>query len=244
MVVRWRYVTLELVAELYQAREALSHPGKRSDLVTDDTRLQTWSQYLTDVGLHRMTAHRWLERYLPEEQKLLTTEEAEERKRITDRAHQAKSVATMRKVKEARATGHKPGDRDASAERQFERRNGETRHVRARAARVRENTAGVPDGRERPSSTIEKAARGSTRRRRSSPARPDQDGLVNLYPSELASGSCSHVGNFVRVRTRSDRLPCWLNAWFRLWWRQHLVSFGVVLTEPIVGGSPGKADVI
>jgi hypothetical protein len=86
LVVKWSTLTVDLVEKLYKAREELSNPGSRSDLVTNDTRLKTWTGYLSAVGLERMTAHRWLERYIPEEHKLLTVEELETKKQQEERA--------------------------------------------------------------------------------------------------------------------------------------------------------------
>ncbi len=44
-----------MLHELWTARAILSKPGNRSDLVTIVTRSMTWSDYLDDVGLNRMT---------------------------------------------------------------------------------------------------------------------------------------------------------------------------------------------
>lgn len=78
-VKEWKAVTLkrstltnEIARDLYEAREQLSRSGYRSDLVTNVTRLPTWQGYLKEVGLERMTVHRWLDYYEPTEQRLLT----------------------------------------------------------------------------------------------------------------------------------------------------------------------------
>ena len=63
----WKQVSIDMLRELWVARETLSQPGLRSDLVPNGTR--SWSGYLEEVGLPRMTAHRWLEQYDPVEQK-------------------------------------------------------------------------------------------------------------------------------------------------------------------------------
>ncbi len=75
-------VTLDLVRELYSAREALLNPGYRkdligynTDLVTNVTRLNSFQDYLDEIGLSKMQAGRWLNRYDKENDKLLTQEE-------------------------------------------------------------------------------------------------------------------------------------------------------------------------
>lgn len=65
LVVRWKSVTVDMLEELWRAREALSSQGARTDLVTNDTRF-IWAGYLQDISLNRMTAHRWLAQYDPE----------------------------------------------------------------------------------------------------------------------------------------------------------------------------------
>ncbi|MDY4611481.1 MAG: hypothetical protein SPD11_12795 [Sphaerochaetaceae bacterium] len=75
-----RKITLELVRELYAANQALSQQGARSDLVPNDTKLMTFEQYLCAIGLAKKTAYRYLSIYLPEEDRLLTDEEIQERK--------------------------------------------------------------------------------------------------------------------------------------------------------------------
>jgi len=79
-VYKLKNLTTEIVEELWVARQVLSSQGHRSDLVTNDTKL-TFEKYCIDIGIARMTAYRWLERYLPEENKLLTTEEHQEYKK-------------------------------------------------------------------------------------------------------------------------------------------------------------------
>lgn len=82
-------ISLEIVQELSKARDYYSNSGYRSDLVPDGTRLDTFEKYLIYIGFPKRTAYNWLERYVPEEQKLLTFEELkvkkekeEEQKRI------------------------------------------------------------------------------------------------------------------------------------------------------------------
>ena len=61
---RWKISTIDGLVELYTAREELSRPGTRSDLVSNETR--SWTDYLDDIGLSRATVHRWLSRFNPE----------------------------------------------------------------------------------------------------------------------------------------------------------------------------------
>ena len=51
--------------ELYEARERLRNPRARTDLDCVTNVTQTWERYLADIGLQRMTVHRWLEHYEP-----------------------------------------------------------------------------------------------------------------------------------------------------------------------------------
>lgn len=73
-------LTEEIVSELYRAKGFYSSAGYRSDLVSDETRLRTFESYLVNIGIAKPTAYRWLERYVPEENKILTYEELTEKK--------------------------------------------------------------------------------------------------------------------------------------------------------------------
>ena len=64
LTMRWRDVTVELLQELWVAREMLRNQGARTDL-TSSQMLRSWAQYCEDTGLERMTVHRWLKRYDP-----------------------------------------------------------------------------------------------------------------------------------------------------------------------------------
>lgn len=64
LVARWKAVTVEMLGELYQAREELAKEG-RPKTVSNET-VRTWSDYLDDIGLSRATVHRWLAQYDPE----------------------------------------------------------------------------------------------------------------------------------------------------------------------------------
>ena len=111
---RWKNLTVEIVRELHQARAELSSQGARTDLVTNVTK--SWNQYVSDCGIERMTAHRWLERYIPEQDKLLSTEEYQEIKQIEDRKRLGKAESIQIKVNGYIKTGKKPTDWDSDSE--------------------------------------------------------------------------------------------------------------------------------
>ncbi len=95
-ITAWKGLTIEIVQELAIAQQALSTSGRRIDLenanlVPNGTRLEneeeieilsprTWEEYLNDIGIARRTAYNWLERYVPEEQRLLEAEELKQLK--------------------------------------------------------------------------------------------------------------------------------------------------------------------
>lgn len=57
-------LTEDILKELYIAREILSKPGYRTDLVANATRLPIWDDYCQDIGVDRTTVHRWINKYL------------------------------------------------------------------------------------------------------------------------------------------------------------------------------------
>jgi hypothetical protein len=74
-------LTDDIARDLYEAREQLDarggyRHGVKSN-VTNVTYEKSWGQYLEEVGLQRMTVHRWLDYYEPTEQRLLTDAEYE-----------------------------------------------------------------------------------------------------------------------------------------------------------------------
>lgn len=120
MVVSWRTLTVDLVDELYRAREALDGRGRTAHGKVNVPN-GTFTDYLNEVGLAKSTVHRWLERYVPEERKLLTPEEAEEKKQIESRSKQDKATAIRKRVISAINTGQKPADWDDETEREYKR---------------------------------------------------------------------------------------------------------------------------
>ena len=107
-------MTLEVVTELYKARGYYSSSGFRSDLVPTGTRLMTFESYLEASGLARRTAYNWLERYVPEENKLLTYEELSEKKTLEQQEKLSKQERERSLVSEYRKTGTKPAGWDRS----------------------------------------------------------------------------------------------------------------------------------
>jgi hypothetical protein len=77
-------LSLEIVIELHKAREYYSNQGFRSDLTSKSniSKLNTFSQYCDFIGLYRQKANNWLERYIPEQNKLLTFEELQQKKQL------------------------------------------------------------------------------------------------------------------------------------------------------------------
>ena len=95
MVLKWSTLTVDLVEKLYQARNALSKVGR--PLIGANAPIKTWGGYIQDVGLTKSTANRWLERYIPEEHKLLTVEELEDRKAQEERARREEQKSAYQK---------------------------------------------------------------------------------------------------------------------------------------------------
>lgn len=77
LVSTFRKVSLDLVRELYVARHALE-PQERSAVGTFVPTVQSWESYCNNIGLVKRTADRWLALYLPDQDRLLTVEEAKE----------------------------------------------------------------------------------------------------------------------------------------------------------------------
>lgn len=63
IIYKWKNITLELAQELFIAREVLDARGSNLPNVTNVTNGKTWTNYCKEIGVERMTVHRWLERY-------------------------------------------------------------------------------------------------------------------------------------------------------------------------------------
>lgn len=48
---------------MYEYRENHSAQGRRTDLVTDVTKSETFEEFCDRLGIVRMTAHRWIAKY-------------------------------------------------------------------------------------------------------------------------------------------------------------------------------------
>lgn len=81
---RWKDASIEMLGELYRAREALA-PRRPGKIDVPNGTSNTWAGYLNDIGLPRMTAHRWLTMYDPERQALIEDQ--------TDNVHFSSSSA-------------------------------------------------------------------------------------------------------------------------------------------------------
>jgi len=86
LITSFKTVSTDMLHELWVAREKLSprSPGK-----IDVTNV-TWNSYCDDVGIERMTAHRWLNQYDPVERKKIekpkpTPEEIQHKKESQER---------------------------------------------------------------------------------------------------------------------------------------------------------------
>lgn len=73
-------VTIDMVIELYKAQQYYSKQGKGSDFVPTGTNNYTFEQYLNKCLIPRRTAYNWLERFVPEEKRLLTVPEWRKKK--------------------------------------------------------------------------------------------------------------------------------------------------------------------
>lgn len=69
MVLSWKNLTIDLLSELYVAREELSWVG-RPETGTNGP-INSWAGYCGDVGLSKRTVNRWLERFDPVGKKIL-----------------------------------------------------------------------------------------------------------------------------------------------------------------------------
>lgn len=133
---RWKNLSVDIVRELFKAREALSAPGSRTDLVANATR--SWANYVQDVGIDRSTVHRWLERYIPSEDKLLTTEEYQERKQIEYRQKVDRATAIRGMVIERIKTKRIPKDWDDEAEKAYQQHLVEEKERKERVRKLKE----------------------------------------------------------------------------------------------------------
>lgn len=112
-------MTVEVVTEIHKARVFYSVSGFRSDLVPNGTRLKTFEAYLESAGLAKRTAYNWLERYIPEEQKLLTYEEFIAKKESARIERLSKNDRDRALIAEYRKTKVKPTGWTAELDKRF-----------------------------------------------------------------------------------------------------------------------------
>jgi len=68
VVRQWKKATIEMLRELYLAREFLTgQKGQHKDPEADDYIIHTWSGYCGEIGLSYQTANNWLRPFKPRE---------------------------------------------------------------------------------------------------------------------------------------------------------------------------------
>lgn len=127
-------LTDDICRELYEAREQLRNPRARTDLDCVTNVTQTWERYLNDVGLQRMTVHRWLECYEPKEQRLLTDEEYQLKQDEKRREEMNIRDANNSRVLQAYKTGVYPKGWNQECQRLYEEK---VKEEKARDERIR-----------------------------------------------------------------------------------------------------------
>ena len=110
-VAQHRKLSLEIVREVFIANEWFAVHGSNQFLtksredVPNGTSSKTFSTYLDEIGLPRRTAYNWLERFVPEENRLLSPEElkaAKQQRALDD------WEAQQKRLDQFRDTGEKP----------------------------------------------------------------------------------------------------------------------------------------
>lgn len=151
-VEEWKAVTLkrstltdDIARDLYEAREQLDarggyRHGVKSN-VTNVTYEKSWGQYLEEVGLQRMTVHRWLDYYEPTEQRLLTDAEYELRKEEQKRKQMAHDEAVKSRVDERIKTGRMPLSWGEEEEDKYQNRLEQERKTQEWRERIRAESA-------------------------------------------------------------------------------------------------------
>ncbi len=127
----WKKLTLEIARELYIAQQYFTVFGnqksknnlKRGNLPIVQNRTignnlsnstgKSFSTYLEDIGLVKSTAYTWLERYIPEENRILDKNEL---RRIKDAKRAEELKRKQQLVEEYRVTGDKPEGWDGECE--------------------------------------------------------------------------------------------------------------------------------
>jgi asparagine synthetase B (glutamine-hydrolysing) len=76
----WRGLTVEIAEKLFEARKFYNNQGLRTDLGQNCPKLKTWEMFTNEIGLPKRTANYYLERYIPEENRILDAIEYKEKK--------------------------------------------------------------------------------------------------------------------------------------------------------------------
>jgi hypothetical protein len=90
LVLQWKNISIEILEELYIAKQKLSAQGARNDLDSNGSKLG-WEHYLNEVGLSKETVRRWLSKYNPETKLILPKEV--EGSEIIDTKHKCPNCA-------------------------------------------------------------------------------------------------------------------------------------------------------
>ena len=98
-VFKMKNLTIEIVRELWIARQELDSRGLNHG--KENVANATFSTYCIEIGISRMTAHRWLERYISEENLFLSSEEFKKWKKQIE-------IEDNRIIFEYKKTGVKP----------------------------------------------------------------------------------------------------------------------------------------
>lgn len=123
MVLSWKNLTVDIVRELYRAREELGASGRSwMSLDVPDGTPKTWSGYLSEIGLAKSTVHRWLDRYIPEQDRLLSSEEHEQLQIEHRKEQQKERDRRERLVREKITTGKQPEEWDDELEKEYQKR--------------------------------------------------------------------------------------------------------------------------
>lgn len=116
----WQRVTEDLIIKLWVAKKALSRQGHRSDLVDvtpgHEEGMHSWQEFCDCAQVSRRTVDRWLERFVPEENRVLLPEELKARKKI-EAAEKERERQYL--IEQYEDTGVKPDGWDTKVEKQY-----------------------------------------------------------------------------------------------------------------------------
>ncbi|MCL2808658.1 MAG: hypothetical protein FWD24_01190 [Treponema sp.] len=123
LVRQWKKATIEMLRELYLAREFLtSQKGQHKDPEADDYIIHTWSGYCGELSMSYQTANNWLRPFTPRElsdtgKDVLLLESPVKNEHVANRA------LMQARVNEVMRTGERPTDwtdeEDAELQRQM-----------------------------------------------------------------------------------------------------------------------------